>query len=1660
MNLNYNDKMKKCRYKVIMFFVVCEMLEENMSLIIQHNMPLLNAQNKYNVNTGNRAKSTEKLSSGYRINKAADDAAGLAISEKMRRQIRGLDRGTQNGQDGVSWVQTGDGALDEVHDILHRMKELTIQALNDTNTDEDRAALQAEMDSLQSEIDRITDTTQFNTKNIFADHEPTYYQFEGNVQWNQSLRHVISDGANDLVIQYTPDDTSGTKTVSITVPAGEYTTQELTDEIEDALIASGASEEGIVVEYTNDGTFNIGVEGGQKVEEITGELAYLLYDTYKGGSVGALIGTTTFTTENSKLTISNANNNLAFDIETFDGNTSSVDITIPNGSYRRQEIIDILNEKLDGTGVTATAYGSGIRLSSNDAIITGFKGNMFKIDEANKGEAIYSSVFYDNVKYGSVSMTAASFTGGSVMPSDTRDVEHQNFKINANNNQLTFTPNGSDTPVTITIDEGEYTMSQMVTKLNELFAANNLELTATSYEERIYSGGYKYYQGIKITSQVKGAISEVGLDSNSSAYNTLFVNRVYNNYKTDASTYRDGNSNADATFTGTQQHQGANLPVTIVSGINDQFGLNIDGTTYKITLAAGDYSTAEALKNEIDDKLNGSSALSGYKDLVSVEVSSGKIVLKSAAATGIVSLKAEAVAGNEGYDDIFEGEKKVITQNKAESSNTTGKPTITLNNPISDPANITEDNNDLTINLNGKETTVELPTGDDVTHDDIVAAIERKLKEEVITTDITFSEVNGKGVTRSNNFTASSQVGKTDPISSSGTNKGETKELQGTTDFATNTAAKVTIGKTLPESITIDSNNNYLQLTVNDTSNQVGITLSNDTYTRSQLVSEIQKKLDEATGTNFDNNGVKVSLNSSNQLVFESRLNYADGSEARGDETYLAWSTGTSSFFRELYTTRAAGTATTNALLDNISITEDSNILNFNYVEDGVSKSASITLDNGNYTREGFVNMLQSKLDAQNINIKASVYNNALRLTTNKVGTGNSVSYSTYSGGSSVEALFGPMVTETAATEVANKDIQDEIVIDSTSDEFNVTVNGTLYNLTLDHDTYTQSEFVDMLNTKLAGTGLSASLDGNKIRYTTDAVGSSATFKVTYADGGSAMKAIYGQDTIIIPGVTAEFNANNQLVLTGTQPGGSLSVNSSSGSLLQTPTITEEDIKATGTPGYYSTNHSNIDGVNISEPVKIDEWNNEMTFTYYDNGVGSNVSINVPEKEYTFAELQTELQSQIDSQIGADKLTVTVGNSGVRIEADNAGRAYYMTGFGGDFYYKVMCSTKEASSTDSPTTQNGTPPNDTAFTVGRKDVRNNPVEIKTGINDTLSLDFQYGGNATEFTITLDPGVYKGESLKNMIQEKLNEAMKAQGFSENMIEVGIGGISTGVVGSNDANALNFQLSKSVRLPGEGTYIIDGVSGNAAFSVFYQTDGELVPAYVKGAKEITEGVTIEDGENDLAFDVEGTNYSITLAAGDYTSDEIIAEVNNQLTAAGAPVVAEIEDGVLKISHSKLGERKIENITGGAKQALFYNETGEIGEKEYIRIQLSSEVGDYITIDRPIVNTVSLGINSIAITKPKYANKALSRIDAAVEMISTIRSDFGAKQNRLEHAIASNKNASENTQAAESRIRDLDMADEMVKYSKDSILMQAGEAMMAHAMTDAEGILRLLQ
>ena len=163
-------------------------------MVITNNIIAMNAQRQFNTVGRKKAKSTEKLSSGYRINRAADDAAGLTISEKMRSQIRGLSQGVENTQDGISMCQIADGALEEVHDMIHRITELSVKASNETNTAADRQAIQSEINDILAEIDRISESTEFNTLPIFK--EGSNNRISGNAKTtSDSIQLSINDNS-------------------------------------------------------------------------------------------------------------------------------------------------------------------------------------------------------------------------------------------------------------------------------------------------------------------------------------------------------------------------------------------------------------------------------------------------------------------------------------------------------------------------------------------------------------------------------------------------------------------------------------------------------------------------------------------------------------------------------------------------------------------------------------------------------------------------------------------------------------------------------------------------------------------------------------------------------------------------------------------------------------------------------------------------------------------------------------------------------------------------------------------------------------------------------------------------------------------------------------------------------------------------------------------------------------------------------------------------------------------------------------------------------------------------------------------------------------------------------------------------------------------------
>ena len=219
-------------------------------MVVQHNLTAMNANRMLGITTNAQSKATEKLSSGYKINRAADDAAGLSISEKMRKQIRGLDKASSNAEDGVSAVQTAEGALTEVHSMLQRMNELAVQASNGTNSSTDRQAIQDEISQLTTEIDRVAETTKFNESYLLkGDNAKTKNVYmEGH---DAGLKGTLTDEATSATFTVKGGDLDAGK--SVTIGGKEYTIGASVDEGKKML---GAKYDGSVkakvngVEYT------------------------------------------------------------------------------------------------------------------------------------------------------------------------------------------------------------------------------------------------------------------------------------------------------------------------------------------------------------------------------------------------------------------------------------------------------------------------------------------------------------------------------------------------------------------------------------------------------------------------------------------------------------------------------------------------------------------------------------------------------------------------------------------------------------------------------------------------------------------------------------------------------------------------------------------------------------------------------------------------------------------------------------------------------------------------------------------------------------------------------------------------------------------------------------------------------------------------------------------------------------------------------------------------------------------------------------------------------------------------------------------------------------------------------------------------------------------
>lgn len=1775
---------------------------------IQHNMLMVNAGRHMNINTKKKASTAERLSSGYKINRAADDAAGLSISEKMRYMIRGLQQGTENAMDGVSWVQIGDGSLEEVHSMLHRMTELAIKSSNGTNTDDDRAMMQAEFAHLQKEIDRLTDNTTFNEQHIFQEHEWPYHQIEGSTYWSPTEYHTVREEENDLVISYAINEKDPIETVSIKVAAGKYTTKELVDEIDTQLEKAGLLEKGIRFNYNDRGFCDLSLEGGRIIDEVSGGLSYLLYENFGGGDLGALIGTTRFPDADMKiLEVENdSNGQMTFQLLNPEDISDKTEVVInlptrPGDPYSKKELIDILNEQMAAaleaaqkTGtVTAVSEGEIIKISSPDYIVSEFEGNMFKLGDE------FSSVFYDNIKEAdNVQLYEAKLTGGYVVrdysdyQTRTADPEGSVFHFSAGD-CLVLNPNGRGELV---IDmepmnhKSIYDVKQYLQSKFDAFEYTDedgntqtgagLKVYVNSVQENtsfIDQEGYPrrlQMAGLEIQSEVKGRESTIGIDkARSTAYAALFTSRrVSPNYQNDAVTGGNDTKPDTNDYLLGLRTLGA---ITIAAGKNDSFEIkHSSGQWETITLDADTYANAGALAVNIQKKLDEKYGVDKFK--VTATTSSNNPldppanrIRIEAGSSGMTSIRVQAHTEdsgevNTGYRDIFEGwvrTPETVSAPAAVNSTILLPEIKTLDGD--GKITISPGEGLLCIKLNGDERSVNL-TGT-WTPDEIKAKIEAAFptKEE----PYKFNPIDAKGTTTTRETKATStQNGETKSTAST---YDQYKEKTGYTESNEGDPARpfrndppqITFAKAITGAVKITAVNKDFDFKLNgadihiDLSTELGATeFANADDFAAALQEAIKTKTGKAPN---QTGGVKVTCSGGVLTLTAGLFTNEDGTggQSFGSRTKLEMIVNKEGgFIYNLHDASEGAKATLTATQsDGQKVPLNTNFgtatIDLKVTKpDGTTETISVSVNGASslgLLRSNINNALAGKNITANVT-QASYYDySSVTFTTTGDWKGNGYKIEildtstlkdklfAFSNGTLTEktgASASPQYTSGPYTYDRPMKFTDGKIVFKENQSFVMTVDGVEKTVTINQKD--EGYDADQMKAEMQR-ALDAAFGADKVvanmrssgstRYlsfaTVSKEGPASTIKLTYQETcngkTSALRTIFGANEV--GGVKASFEQVDgdpnkvQLRLTRIpnddvlQDKGTISVTSNDqpskyesiykgGSFIY-PNTTYEAPKYE--PGYHSSENSFLQGVSLkltNGKVQIDEFNNDLTFFYarsYSNDGNNNndertkISFTLDDGMYTPNELVAALQQKINDTpgVGEGKLKVLIKNNGIRIETvpDEKGSLYriytkndykqtypgnYDYRPSGDFYDKILCS-NGLQKKNSPTMydRDGFADGALVYAMGRQDVKNTTTKIQKDGNDSLSLRFTTPDNPDGYILEmkLDPGYYKGDELAKQIQAKLDQALSEAGMKEGMIEVLVGyepPRSTNVTGSINDRALAFKLSETLPLPDNGKYKIDMIGGTAAFSVFYATDGDIARAYVRGGKDISKGAQIRNGNNTLSVDVDDKHYFVELDPGKYTTAELLSHMNEKFKDGNVPLRAYEDGGRLKLMHTKYGIHSIKHLAGGVKNDLFFRESGEWAGNQPMRLRVSGVSGDWIEVDKPWMDTSSLGINTLTIEKYKNAQKAITRLKKAVTKASEVRSYFGALQNRLESTVRNNQNKIENTTAAESRIRDADFSKETVENSIHSILEQTGTSMMAQIMQNSKLALQLLQ
>lgn len=446
-----------------------------MSMVINTNISALNTVNQLNKNSNSMNSALEKLSSGYQINSAADDAAGLAISEKMRSQIRGLDQASDNAQDAISLTQTADGALDETESILQRMRELAVQSSSDSLTDDDRESIQDEVDQLRQEIDRISNDTEYNTKSLLDGSLSSTVTVSGTGSSSVDLSNTVSGIGT----------TSGSYSVVVTTAATKATLSTTSNQYSSTASSSSAINGTYVGQEIEINDSTVTISDGDTLSGLVNKINAITDDTGVTASLATVTGvagvttgdngglTNTLITSSSAMTLTSSNNSFTVSI----GGGTATTVSIAEGTYTSADaLLTAINDAISDAGVNATAS-----LSSGNLVLTTNE----IVDSTGTAKTITVA-------------QAGTDTGNALFGTGTAST------ASATRNYITLTTDeyGSDSEISLTANN---------TVLNDLFAAVSSSDTSTTNVTENGTDIEGTINGIAATGEANNLVASDGL---------------------------------------------------------------------------------------------------------------------------------------------------------------------------------------------------------------------------------------------------------------------------------------------------------------------------------------------------------------------------------------------------------------------------------------------------------------------------------------------------------------------------------------------------------------------------------------------------------------------------------------------------------------------------------------------------------------------------------------------------------------------------------------------------------------------------------------------------------------------------------------------------------------------------------------------------------------------------------------------------------------------------------------------------------------------------------------------------------------------------------------------------------------------------------------------